>query len=339
MHFAQKFVTIGEQSSGAIRGTVRGADICEFNELAVPVWDASIVQMGSGHLNASVEFFAAEGFSVHRESTSQSFQTLGVMKTGLIAFGIPEDESPDARWWGAPLPSGRLPFVRSRLELAENSQANGALTVLTMDEAEFFQIFHRLTGLEAGFFLREGHFVSIRPAALQQLRAFLTELLIHTDTHERCSIGFADIVAALADALELTGTVDFSDARKASLVEKVLHEAGKSGFEISVPEISCRLKVSRRSIEYAFRERLSISPGAYFTLRRLDLCKRALFEADPDDSTVSAIATHYGFHELGRFASIYRNQFDELPSEALRSSRRPVPLSVAPINRSSRTLF
>ncbi|TFG38706.1 MAG: helix-turn-helix domain-containing protein [Candidatus Aminicenantes bacterium] len=81
----------------------------------------------------------------------------------------------------------------------------------------------------------------------------------------------------------------------------------------------------------AFQENLGISPQAYFTLRRLDLLQRALIEANPENSSVTDIAMQYGFHELGRFASVYRRQFGELPSETLRMTRCMITTRVSPI--------
>jgi AraC-like DNA-binding protein len=50
----------------------------------------------------------------------------------------------------------------------------------------------------------------------------------------------------------------------------------------------------------------------------LDLVRQALREAAPDATTVTKIATRYGFWELGRFAGEYQSRFGESPSVTLR---------------------
>ncbi len=61
-----------------------------------------------------------------------------------------------------------------------------------------------------------------------------------------------------------------------------------------------------------------MGPMRFLLRRRMQLARRALREADPAATTVTAIAMQYGFWELGRFAAEYRTLFNEPPSVTLR---------------------
>ncbi|MDV7145676.1 helix-turn-helix domain-containing protein [Tropicimonas sp. TH_r6] len=75
--------------------------------------------------------------------------------------------------------------------------------------------------------------------------------------------------------------------------------------------------VSERTLQYAFRERFGVTPGAFIKAKRLTLVRSALRRADPDDSSVGEVAARFGFWHVGQFAADYRNAFDEVPSKTL----------------------
>jgi AraC-like DNA-binding protein len=84
-----------------------------------------------------------------------------------------------------------------------------------------------------------------------------------------------------------------------------------------IPEICRKIGVSESTLRMCCQEHLGISPKRYLLLRRMALTRRALRQAEPDATSVTAIATRYGFWELGRFAVVYQALFGESPSAAL----------------------
>jgi AraC-like DNA-binding protein len=83
-------------------------------------------------------------------------------------------------------------------------------------------------------------------------------------------------------------------------------------------EICAALDVSGRTLRMYCGEHLGMGPTPYIRLRRMQLARRALRCADAATASVAQIASEYGFGDAGRFASAYRTQFRELPSDTLR---------------------
>lgn len=80
-------------------------------------------------------------------------------------------------------------------------------------------------------------------------------------------------------------------------------------------------KVSVRTVFREFSESGRGSPGQF--ARRVRVRRAAELLRRPDEqTTVLAVAFKCGFHNLGRFASEYRREIGELPSETLKNARR-----------------
>jgi AraC-like DNA-binding protein len=69
-----------------------------------------------------------------------------------------------------------------------------------------------------------------------------------------------------------------------------------------IPDICKAIGVSESTLRMCCQEHLGMSPKRYLLLRRMALTRRALRQAEPDATSVTATATRYGFWELGRFA-------------------------------------
>jgi AraC-like DNA-binding protein len=88
-----------------------------------------------------------------------------------------------------------------------------------------------------------------------------------------------------------------------------------------LPEICAAIGAAERTLRVACEQHLGMGPIRYLALRRMHLVRRALLRAAPSTTTVTRIATDYGFWELGRFSVNYRALFGETPSATL---QRPV---------------
>ena len=73
-----------------------------------------------------------------------------------------------------------------------------------------------------------------------------------------------------------------------------------------IPELCKSIGVSDRTLRACCQEQLGMSPKRHLLLRRMHLARRALRQSAPTATTVTEIATRYGFWEFGRFAREYK---------------------------------
>ncbi|MBE7522411.1 MAG: helix-turn-helix domain-containing protein [Burkholderiales bacterium] len=122
-----------------------------------------------------------------------------------------------------------------------------------------------------------------------------------------------------------------SDATRQSysLVVKTAedHALSRIGEHLHVSELCRAAGVSERTLEYAFKECLGLSPVTYLIRLRLHRVRQALLAASQGTTTVSTEALNGGFWHFGEFSRAYKACFGELPSDTLRrkSLEEPTP--------------
>lgn len=127
------------------------------------------------------------------------------------------------------------------------------------------------------------------------------------------------IIGALADCLGGDAEEDRAARRQHTAIMRRFHRVIERFGEqpIYIPELCKEVGASERTLRSCCREQLGMGPKRYLLLRRLHMVRRALRSNSPADTTVTEVATQYGFWQFGRFASEYKAFFDELPSTTL----------------------
>jgi len=90
---------------------------------------------------------------------------------------------------------------------------------------------------------------------------------------------------------------------------------------VPLSELCHIVGISERGLRNAFYCVRGISPTRAMLAERLLGVRRVLRSSATRPTTVTDVATDFGFYELGRFAVTYKEAFGESPSETLRGRR------------------
>lgn len=112
--------------------------------------------------------------------------------------------------------------------------------------------------------------------------------------------------------------LDYGQVVKSSQQYALRHSPDR----VYVSDLCRAAHVSERTLQNAFRETTGMTPVGYLTRVRLHRARRALANAIPGSTTVTAVAMDWGFWHMGEFSRLYKDCFGDLPSETLR--RTPV---------------
>lgn len=131
------------------------------------------------------------------------------------------------------------------------------------------------------------------------------------------------LLANLGEADDFEPTRGDRTRQAQSLIVKTAedHALSRTGEQLYVSDLCRAAGVSERTLEYAFKEIMGLTPVAYLTRLKLHRVRRALLAATQGSTTVSAEALDWGFWHFGEFSRAYKECFGELPSDTLR--RKP----------------
>lgn len=92
--------------------------------------------------------------------------------------------------------------------------------------------------------------------------------------------------------------------------------------KVFVEDLAEAAKVSGRTLRKIFMEFFGISPLRYLIIYKMHAARKVLQDSNPSSTTVSNIASKFGFWHFGRFASNYRGLFGERPLDTLNNNHK-----------------
>lgn len=95
---------------------------------------------------------------------------------------------------------------------------------------------------------------------------------------------------------------------------------GLDGRRPYLSELCSAANVSERTLQYAFRDTMGMSPLTYLIRLRLHQARGELRKASSNSTTVTDVALNWGFWHFSEFSRAYKNCFGEVPSQTLGQS-------------------
>jgi AraC-like DNA-binding protein len=167
----------------------------------------------------------------------------------------------------------------------------------------------------------------VSAAAGRQLSAAIDyfRLLTRTDTKPSALIAAtaaSHLAASVLSAFPNNALTDPTAADRNAATPTLLRRAmsyieDQAHTDIAIGDVAAHVYATPRAVQYVFRRHLDMTPMQYLRLVRLTRAHRDLVLADPDVTTVSAVAARWGFAHHGRFASLYRQTYGKSPHQTL----------------------
>ena len=293
-------------------------------------WDQTYEQLTPGRFEGFLCEALFADIQLCRETTNQSVHELGSGRRGSYMFGVPLALQGEGYFGGRPIGLDSIVVLRDRGPLDFRAPAPLDIVGVSMPIEALCRYALEIDQRDIDAELREVCVAEQAPERVRRLRAFLLlalesicghpQKLQHPVTRRALEHAvYGSIVDTFAGVDEAAAP---GPTRSHALVSRAQEYMREHVDEPLTVEDLCReLKVSRRTLQYGFREVLRLNPVAYLRALRLNGVRRAL-RNPVRGTTVQDVAARWGFWHLSHFACDYRRMFGELPSETLHRAAR-----------------
>ena len=318
----------------ASAGRIDSYDVDEHAQNVQP-WEVILRQISPGKFHARMDFLQVNGIILYRERWSHLAMVTGATPEGYFLFGGPALPGNSVDWCGGEINRQCLAYESTSTEVDFIIPDRSDHYVLLVPNDLLLQ--HLDEELIATLLSHCRHHLACSQKSGNMLIGLIQRLINKypancklLDEERLCKAIESQLLETLTQFLRPASTVIIgkSPAKRRLAFRRAIEYAESLKKPISVPEFAMAAGVSRRVLELAFQETLGSTPLQYLHRRRLNFVRRELLNAEPDASSVTEIATHWGFSELGRFAVEYKWLFGESPSTTLKTIKRSVPKSL-----------
>lgn len=258
----------------------------------------------------------------------------GGMPKGAVCIGFMAEGGDVTRFNTTPIETDEIQIYPAGVELLYHASGSSRWVNFVVSEDLLQQTASARTGQPLQMSKLDAYSIRL-PRGGRHALTCLTDDALNLARRLQPAGGMAPELAKEIQASLLAGYVDaLSDAQptrksERSATERRHHHLitacerlvlSGTDADIALTEIARRSGYSLRSLELIFRRGVGMTPGRWFMTARLNGALRDLITCDTE-STVSDVATKWGFHHMSRFSQYYSRAFGESPSDTLRRSR------------------
>jgi len=290
-------------------------------------WDQEYEQIGRGRFQGQLTQVLLDQLQLGRESWSPGVLQRGAAPAGTWVFGLPLVAEGSLHVRRRPAPPGKLIAATSQDDIGFSATGPTDMMLVVLPTPLIDRWVQARRGIDKFDAYLPTPNWQVPPAEMTR-RAYALARLLQTLTTRPNDFapgrGLSHVQAQIFDVIfDMIPSAEVieplhSRARIARAVLNLLHE--RLDDPPSITELCGAVAAKERTLHLSCVEAFGRPPGTLLAELRLNAAHRSLLHPSIETS-VTSVATHYGFAHFGRFAEVYRRQFGELPSATLFKAR------------------
>lgn len=292
-------------------------------------WKQEYAQLSGGSFQGRLDEIWFGNIQLFRERTNQVLHESGIPWEGSRTIGVTVDAEGEGVFCGTPLRRGSLFTLGGSQGLEFRTPKTLDVFAVSVDAQVFREFSCAIWGWDAESRLNASGVLGSADHKAQELGNFLPVVFSSIRNSPRM-LNYPQIRKGIEEEILNNLIAAISEvepnkyianlASRECLVQKARdYLLAHPDDPVTIADLCRVLRVSRRTLQYAFESIFDINPIAYLRAIRLNRVRRELkAEAGKPQASVGDVAARFGFWHLSRFAPEYRQLFGELPSETLR---------------------
>lgn len=307
------------------------SDVDRFTHSTSSLFQATGTQLGCGPAEVRFDAAVLENVAAFGFSSNVKMLLRGRYWDGLVTIIPITGDSAGGKYRGQTLRQGQIIWGAGGADFHQLVDAGNSLIGLAVPETMLQS--SATAGGELRPELRQNRLLTIRPLHFERLVANLNRMVqdVRIGLQPECTEDEITEELVLPWLGEVRGVREGVSARARQRIVEEAEEimAANLATNLQMREICAKLNVSLRTLYYAFRSRLGMTPLDFYKSLRLAKAKELIHGSR---LSVREIALAAGFGHGGWFAKDYFERYGQLPCEALRESRRMDPVRPLPFN-------
>lgn len=287
-------------------------------------WDAEYRQLTPGHFYGSLHLVRTPSFCLINDTWDQAILVRGTLPSGVRIISSVTHQIPQ-RFRSRIVENGEL--ITAPGGEAVDYQTHGACDALSFAIPEkLIEDYLQKTGRQPPWnndpYIIQKNSVN---KAIQTGRLWkrcilkLSEARHFSALRQQMIIDQAlnDILDSITDETEKQAPQQSARKRLAIADQARAYLELHSDGPIPLAELCAEIGANERTLLMGFNELMGCSPGTFHRAVRYNKARQDLLDPMPG-TTITDVATRWGFYHLGRFSTGYRTLFGETPSATLR---------------------
>ncbi|WP_152224300.1 helix-turn-helix domain-containing protein [Pseudomonas sp. SCB32] len=295
---------------------------------ALPKWNQEYVQLSEGTFSGGLQDLSLGPVQIFRETMDKAVDQRGLPWRNSFAIGVPIAIAGDGYWCGDKLEQDSVFFLKPNSELKFRTPERSDIYVAVIDMELLSSYAESVEEMDAARITTLSGTSSASHQLCSSIRTNLSHLfdgLAANPTaldselirQELLSETMHTLCAGLSHLSNMTPHSPGQFVHRHIVEKSREYILSRQSQPPSVLEICNELRISRRTLHYAFQKVLGVNPVSYLRYVRLHGARQMLLLSPPGKLLISEIAARWGFYHSGMFCTYYKLLFGETPSATI----------------------